>query len=182
MEWSPPEKLTGPQLVKKFPTFNGTHRLVTRSQFLPPFHILGQLDPVHTSPSHFLKIHFNIILPSTPESSKWFVLSGIPTKILYAPHLSTIHATCHVHLSLLDLITWIFGEEYRSWSSSFSSLLQHCILEQPQCERQSYIPTHKNSKNYSFCISWSLYFWITNWKTKGSALNDSKHSLTSACS
>ena len=26
--------------------------------------------PVHASPSHFLEIHFNIILPSTPKSSK----------------------------------------------------------------------------------------------------------------
>jgi len=36
--------------------------------------------------SNFLEIHFNIILPSTPGSSKWFLSpSGFPTKILYAP-------------------------------------------------------------------------------------------------
>jgi hypothetical protein len=27
-----------------------------------------------------------------------------------------------------------------------------------------------------------LYFWIPNWKTKDSATNDDKHSLTSVCS
>jgi hypothetical protein len=31
---------------------------------------LSQLNPVH-SPSHFLKIRFNIIIPSTPGSPKW---------------------------------------------------------------------------------------------------------------
>jgi len=38
---------------------------------LPPVRILGQLNPVHTPTSHFLKIHHNIILPSMPGSPKW---------------------------------------------------------------------------------------------------------------
>ena len=33
--------------------------------------ILSQIDPVHTRISHFLQIHLNIILQSTPGSSKW---------------------------------------------------------------------------------------------------------------
>jgi len=37
----------------------------------PPVPIPNQIDPVHALTSHFLNIYVNIILPSTPESSKW---------------------------------------------------------------------------------------------------------------
>ena len=44
----------------------------------PPVPFLSQLDPVHTLTSHFLKIHLNIILPSTPGSPKWFLSFTFP--------------------------------------------------------------------------------------------------------
>ena len=63
-------------------------------------------------PSHFSKIHFNIIFPSTSSSFKLLLLSVVPTKILCAPFFSSIRAMCHAHLIFLDLITQIiFGEK-----------------------------------------------------------------------
>ena len=66
---------------------------------------------IQFTPSHFLNIYFNIILPSIPESSKWALSLSFPTKTVYAPFLNLVCATCSNHLILLGLITRIvFGK------------------------------------------------------------------------
>ena len=91
----------------------------------PPVLILRQRNPVHASSSHFLKIHFNIILLSTPRSSKCSLSSGLLTKNMYAPVLSHIRVIWPAHLLVLCMITRIFGEVYTPQSSSLCSLLHY---------------------------------------------------------
>ena len=85
--------------------------------------------PVVNQPtSHFLKIHFNIILPSTPGSSKWSLPFRFSYQNLVCTSLLPIRATCTAHLILLDFITrTILGEQYRSLSTSLCSFLHSPI-------------------------------------------------------
>jgi hypothetical protein len=76
------EKLTGLQLVKKFPTFYGTRRFITALtcvRHLP----LSWASPTQST-SHLLEIHPNIIPPSTPRSPQWSLS-------LRFPHQDPIH-------------------------------------------------------------------------------------------
>ena len=66
-----PEKLTGSELVKRFPAFYETSIPHSQSPATYIYPEPEQSSPC--SPSHFLKIHFNITLLPMTRSSKWSV-------------------------------------------------------------------------------------------------------------
>ena len=109
------KKLAVSQLLKKSPTFYGTQRFITALTSVrhPSLSCVRSIQSM-LSPN-FLKIHINIILPSMPGSSKWYLSLVFPhqnpVRTIPLPH------TCYMlpHIILLDfIIRAIFGEEYRS--------------------------------------------------------------------
>ena len=100
------KKLTGSQLVKKFPAFYGTRRFITtitraRHPSLSWLSSIQSITPHHTSWRSILILSSRLRLGLPSGLSP----SGFPTKTLHKPLLSLTRATCPVHLSRLDFIT-----------------------------------------------------------------------------
>ena len=114
------EKLTGLQLVKKFPAFHGTRRFITALTSVRHLSLswANTIQSIYPQPISWrsvliLSTHLRLGLPSG------LLPSGFPPKTLYTPLSSPIRATWLAHRILLDFITrTILGEEYKSFCSS----------------------------------------------------------------
>jgi len=109
------EKLTGLQLVKKFPAFHGTRTFITALTSVRHLSLswANPIQPIYPHPTYWrsvliLSTHLRLGLLSG------LLPSGFPSKTLYTPLSSPIRATCPAHLILLDFITrTILGEAYK---------------------------------------------------------------------
>ena len=109
------EKLTGFQLVKKFPAFYGTRRFITALTSVRHLS-LSWASPIQSTYPHptswrsilILSTHLRLGLPSG------LFPSSFHTKNLCAPLSSTIRATCPAHLILLDFITRFLSQELQN--------------------------------------------------------------------
>jgi hypothetical protein len=97
----------------------------------PSFSVLSQLNSVHTPTSQFLKIHLNIILPSTPGSPQWSLSFRFP-------HQNPVHAsprpnraTCPPNFILIDFITRTILGEYRDHSAPHYSVFSTPVFPRP---------------------------------------------------
>ena len=100
------EKLTGLQLVKKFPAFHGTQRFITALTSIRHLSLswASPIQSIYPHPTSWrsiqiLSTHLRLDLPIG------LFPSGFVSKTLYTPLSSPIRATCPAYLILLDFIT-----------------------------------------------------------------------------
>ena len=115
------QKLTVPQVVKKFPTFYRIWMFITIYPYPEP----GKSSPSPPTLLYWDLIYFNIILPPTSRSSK-------QSPSLKFPHQNPVcilfpHHACHIphpFLIFVLIIPLVFDAIHKSWSAPVCLFLQ----------------------------------------------------------
>jgi hypothetical protein len=113
-------------------------------------------EPHQSNPHHPICLTSILILSThlRLDLSSGLFTSSFPTNILHAFLFSPIPATCPIHLIILDLIILsilVLGEEYKLWSSSLCSFLQHPVASSPF--GQNFLLNTLFSSTLSLCSS-----------------------------
>ena len=152
-----PEKLTGLQLVKKFPAFHGTWRFITA---LTSVHYLSlswasPIQSIYPHPtscrsSLILSTHLRLGLPSV------LLPSGFPTKTLYtpAPHPYAPYAQPISFSILSPTQYWVRSTNHLAPRYAISSILSpaqywvrsavHTIITFMKCNEVTFLPSYVN--------------------------------------
>jgi hypothetical protein len=107
------------------------------------------MNPVYTTKSSFLKIPFNIILPSTPKSSEWllpFRLSNNFVRISHLPHARYMPRPTHPPWSDHPNTIWWRVQIMALLIMQFSPASRHFIPL-----RSKYFPKHMLSNTLHVC-------------------------------
>ena len=180
---------------------------VSASHDIPTFYETLRFMTVFTKNRHLSLFWARSIqfMPYHPTSwrSKWFLFLNFANQTPIASLLSPVHATCPTYLIILYFVTQIiFGEKYISFSSSLHSVLHSPVTSSLLAPniilstlfwntlslRSSLSTSNQVSHSYKttrkIIVLYILIFIFLDSKLedKGSAPNDSKHSLTSVCS
>ena len=126
------EKLTGLQLVKKFPAFHGTRMFITALTSVRHLSLswATPIQSIYPHPTLWISIlivstHLLLGLPSG------LLPSGFPTKTLYTPLSSPIRATCPAHLIVLTPLWVHFRSRHKEhyffdWKFPFHCFHRQC--------------------------------------------------------
>jgi len=167
-EQSPNWRIIFVQLFKLLP-FKDPKVCSSIHKSQPVFHILSQVSPIHILQFYTFKIHFNIILPSTPWSSEWLLSIRVCRQIPECTSLF-MHATHPANLTLLDMsvnllillvpfYAQIFSSPSCLWNtlclSNIHSFLTAVVHEGYQQRLQDFFPIFtKTLKTTIFLWQW----------------------------
>jgi hypothetical protein len=84
----------------------------------------SQINPIHTLPSYYPKIHFKIIFPCMPRSSKCLF------PVAFLPELYVLFSClpCVLHVPPISCTLIWYGEEHKLLTSSLRFILQTLTL------------------------------------------------------
>jgi len=101
------------------------HHCVYKGPPLLP--IMSQMNPVHTLSPYLFNIHLILSFHICQGLASGLFPSGFLTRICLFAFLIPVTCTMFPTYPILhDLITLIFGEEYKLWSSLLNRFLQAC--------------------------------------------------------